>query len=181
MDVHALGFPHFAALALCAASAATDARSGRIYNALTIPAAAAGVVYAAARGGEGALAASVTGLLFGVVPFAVAAWRGWIGGGDVKLFGAIGALAGPLFLIDCLFVAFVLAAAWGLAEVVRHAGGFHPAEIAASVWRRLSARPAQPNESLAPDSLLDRPVRMGVFVLAGAVAAALRVAATATT
>jgi len=176
MDVHALGFQHAAVMIACAAGAVTDLRSGRIYNVITLPAMAAGLAWALLRGGEGAVAASVTGLALGLIPFGLAAWRGWIGGGDVKLFGAIGALAGPFFLFDCLFVAFLLAAAYALVLVVRGARGIGPRALAGAVWRRLTS----PRTPAGDGGLLERPVRMGVFILAGAVVAALRVAATAT-
>jgi prepilin peptidase CpaA len=83
--------------AICVGSAAcvTDLRSRRIPNVLTFGAAAGAVVFhTVAPGGEGFLSATA-GWLVGVavmfLPFAL----GGLGGGDVKLLGALGAWLGP--------------------------------------------------------------------------------------
>lgn len=98
-------------------AAATDSRTGRIPNGLTMPAAALGIGMHLVMGGLAAAAASVVGVLVAaVVPailYRVSQGRA-IGGGDVKLFAALGAWLGPSLSIEIEFGAFVLLAAFAL-------------------------------------------------------------------
>ena len=77
----------------------TDLRARRISNRLTYPAAALGLAVHAATGGWGGLSASALGLLLGLAIFLVPFLLGGMGGGDVKLLAAIGALQGPQFVL----------------------------------------------------------------------------------
>ena len=86
----------YVAVGIAAVGCAFDIRTRRIPNALTFGAAAAGFGYHTVTGGLGALGGSVAGWLVGVLMFIVPfALRG-MGGGDVKLLGALGAWVGPL-------------------------------------------------------------------------------------
>jgi prepilin peptidase CpaA len=86
---------YVAALAVALIACVTDLRSRRIPNVLTFGAAAAGVVFhIVAPGGEGATTA-VLGWLLGIAIFFVPFALGGLGGGDVKLLGALGAWLGP--------------------------------------------------------------------------------------
>ena len=91
-------------LGICVAASITDVRTHRIPNKLTGLAILAGLSFwliaglVAGRGlfgSDGTMAgtfgASFIGLLCGLVPFAVLVMMGGIGGGDMKLMGAIGA------------------------------------------------------------------------------------------
>jgi prepilin peptidase CpaA len=82
-------------LALVVLAIVTDVRAGRIPNAVTAPAALAGFalngLYFGARGLCDSAAGLVVVVALLVAPFAL----GGIGGGDVKLMGAVGALLGP--------------------------------------------------------------------------------------
>lgn len=104
--------------ALVSASAAwTDYRFGRIPNRLTISALAAGLILNGAMGGVRGAITSALGLVAGfVVPgvlYKVSSGKA-IGGGDVKLFAALGALLGPMLVIETQFGAFVLIAVFAL-------------------------------------------------------------------
>lgn len=116
---------YVAALAVALIACITDLRSRRIPNALTFSAAGAGLAFHTfAPGGEGATTA-LFGCLLGVavffIPFAL---RG-LGGGDVKLLGALGAWLGPAGII---WAALYTGVAGGVLAIV--------AAVASGYWRR---------------------------------------------
>ncbi|MFK7788275.1 MAG: prepilin peptidase [Phycisphaeraceae bacterium] len=95
---------YIAIVCVCIAASVTDLRTGRIPNKLTASAMLAGLVFwlivgLAAGDGlvgmkgsvSGTLTASFLGLLCGLIPFAMLTMLGGLGGGDMKLMGAIGA------------------------------------------------------------------------------------------
>jgi prepilin peptidase CpaA len=92
-----------------------DLRAWRIPNAVTFPAALAGIVYHAAVGGVSGLQMSSLGLLVGLgilfIPFVL----GGMGGGDVKLLAALGAWLGPKGI---LFAALYSGLAGGVLALV---------------------------------------------------------------
>jgi prepilin peptidase CpaA len=83
-------------LVLAAIACACDLRTHRIPRVLTLGGALAGVAFHVASGGWPGATASVAGWVVGIailfVPFAL----GGLGGGDVKLLGALGAWLGPM-------------------------------------------------------------------------------------
>lgn len=87
----------------------TDIRSRKIYNSITVPAMALGLLLMGLTHGWQGLLSSSEGLLLGIgllfIPFAI----GGIGAGDVKLLGAVGALKGMTFV----FTSFLYGAAIG--------------------------------------------------------------------
>ena len=123
-------------LAVCLAAAVIDLWRGTIPNALTYPALVAapilhfGLAWAQERGFAAALTAvglSLAGLLLcSAVPLFMW-WKGALGGGDVKLFGAMGALLGPSVGFEAELYVFLLAAL------------IAPAKLAydGSLWRSL--------------------------------------------
>jgi prepilin peptidase CpaA len=109
------------------AAAVCDLRRGKIYNALTYPAILIGLAFgalggwAAARGWSGAwdgLANHLGGFGFGFGVLFVAYILGGMGGGDVKLTGAVGAFLGWPGALYALFYSFILGAAIGVILVV---------------------------------------------------------------
>jgi len=106
------------AIALTAIAAIWDYRTGNIPNWLTVGGLVAGVVGHLVYGWvvvsfkagvyEGAF--SVAGVLFCSLAPAVMFWKGGMGGGDLKLFAAIGALCHPLLGIEIQMYALVVAA-----------------------------------------------------------------------
>src|SRR2546425_5723894 len=79
-------------VAICMAS---DLRTRRIPNAITGPAILAGAAFNVLYGGRAGLAASVAGLGIAIGVLLAQFAAGGIGGGDVKMMGAVGALLGP--------------------------------------------------------------------------------------
>jgi len=105
-------------------AAVTDIRSGRIYNKVTYPAFAAGLLGHALVGGltGGEYGLGLLGALAGAAIGAVLlpAWlAGGIGGGDAKLMIAVGALAGWSFTLSAIFWGFAVAAIMALAVMLR--------------------------------------------------------------
>ena len=72
----------------------TDLLWGKIYNVLTYPAIAAGLVFAILAGGWTGLGLALAGLLVAAFPFLLSFLYGGGGGGDVKIMAAMGALMG---------------------------------------------------------------------------------------
>jgi Flp pilus assembly protein protease CpaA len=127
------------ALCISAVAAYTDLRWGLIPNWLTLGGALAGALGQLAHGwqlggwraGLSALGASLAGGVLCALAPAVLFSRGGLGGGDVKLFAALGVCCHPLLGIEAQLYAFVLAAGFvpiqllrqrRLREAVRRAG-----------------------------------------------------------
>jgi prepilin peptidase CpaA len=91
-----------------AISVATDLREGRVFDRVTLPCMAAGVLLNTLFAGLAGSAASAAGIMAAVglaLAVTLLAGRG-LGGGDVKLLAAIGALKGPEFALwTCAFAA----------------------------------------------------------------------------
>jgi len=107
-------------VAVSVAAAVIDARSGRIPNWLSLPAAVFGLVVHGAGYGATALGFSFLGLIVtGFVPWAL--YQGSqgqaIGGGDVKLAAAVGALCGPAQGLEIEFAALLALAFLALVRV----------------------------------------------------------------
>ena len=109
-------------------AAVCDLSRGKVFNWLTYPAVAVGLGLAALRGAaEGnawdGLTDGLLGFGFGFGVLFVAYLLGGMGGGDVKLMGAVGALVGWNGLADyaalhAMFYSFLSAAAIGLVLMI---------------------------------------------------------------
>lgn len=95
----------YGVMAICAAS---DLATGKIYNHVTYPAACLGLVLALVSGGWTELGSHACGLAVGFVPFFVLFLVGGMGGGDVKLMGAAGAIMGFPSIVGGLFHAILV-------------------------------------------------------------------------
>jgi prepilin peptidase CpaA len=122
------------ALSVAAIACLWDLRCRRIPNTLTLGAAAAAIGFHAIVGGIDGGLTSVGGWLVGVallfLPFAL----GGMGGGDVKLLGALGAWVGPA---DAVWLALYTGIAGGvLAIVIAAVRGYLPA-AGRNIWALL--------------------------------------------
>lgn len=114
------------ALLVTAVAAGTDLRTGHIPNWLTggafALALAVHAVAAGARGGAAgaavAVAWSLAGALACVAPLALLFVKGALGGGDIKLFAALGALVHPMHGLEIEVHAFVVAAVLAVGQIV---------------------------------------------------------------
>ena len=96
-----------AIFALLSASAFYELKENRIPNAITLPAVGLGFLLGYAPGGI-TLGASVGGFLIGFFFLFVFYMFGGMGGGDVKLMGAIGALLGhPGIYVTIVYTAVI--------------------------------------------------------------------------
>lgn len=117
--------PYASMLAVVAAAAVVDLRTGRVYNALTYPAILGGLLFWAVAGqaaglGWGPLQGSVVATLAGGVPMAVLVVIGGLGGGDMKLLAAVGAISGSWQVVAATALyALVVAAVLAVVVMVR--------------------------------------------------------------
>lgn len=167
-------------LLFTAAAAWTDLRTGHIPNALTASALAfAFVAYAAvgyARSGPtGALAAvgwSLAGAVLCVAPVVFLFARGALGGGDLKLFAALGALLHPMQGLEVEVYAFVVAATVAVGRIVYRGALFgtllRSAKLLAHALGRRTGT-AEAGGALPPH--LAGWIRLGPSILAGVVIA----------
>ena len=94
--------PETLQLALAAvviAAAVSDLKRGRIPNWITVPGATLGLALQSYHGGLQGAIFSLAGAAMGLGIFMVLYLAGGMGAGDVKLFGAVGALVGPQALV----------------------------------------------------------------------------------
>ncbi len=109
-----VAWPALCALVIACIAAFTDLRSRMIPNWLTFPAFSAGFVLHASLGGfQGALFAMLAALLC-FAPAYFLFVRGALGGGDVKLFSALGVWLGVRDGLELELTAFIVVAAFAL-------------------------------------------------------------------
>lgn len=161
------------AVVVSAVGAVIDARSGRIPNALTLPALAGGLLLNTAFHGTYGAVASIAGVVLagGIPAILHRITRGAaIGGGDVKLFAALGALLGPTVGLQLELLAFGLLAVFAL---VRLAFLGHLLVVLANVLRLVVA-PLLPRgwrKPVAQEALTE--MRMGPAIAAATFSVAL--------
>ena len=109
-----IAFTWAIAILLCTAAALTDLRSGSIPNYLTLPGICLGLALGFFnREVNGRILALVGALVTALVPLLLFRFRA-MGGGDVKLFAAIGALVGAGTGLEIQMAAFAIGALQGM-------------------------------------------------------------------
>jgi len=102
-------------LAIALVASVSDLRTGLIPNWLTFPALLIALLVETAYGGMRGFVGALLGIVVcGLVPL-VFHRLGAMGGGDVKLFAALGALGGPSMGLEVELLALSCAFFWGLA------------------------------------------------------------------
>ena len=168
---------------LCAAAVAraTDIRSRRIPNVLTLPLLVAGLIEATvARGGLHGLLDALAGCVIVGVPFVLLFLFAGGGGGDAKLMGAIGAWVGVSQGVIVVVAVTACGAVIGLAfaalrrqlvPVLRNMR-----MIGQGVWCAVAARKAPGDvQALMPDAAVMLKMPYGIAICAGLCAAATKV------
>jgi prepilin peptidase CpaA len=106
-------------LAMVAAAAVIDLKAGTVPNWLTYPSVVLGLAVWGIVAGWPGFGSSAAGLAVGFVPLFVFYRMGaGLGGGDVKLMGAVGALRGWPFILAAMFYSFIVAAVVGVALMI---------------------------------------------------------------
>jgi prepilin peptidase CpaA len=156
---------------LTCVAAFTDARGGVIPNWLTLPTLAAAPLAHALLSGPGALAWSLAGAVASAAVPSALFVRGAMGGGDVKLFAAAGALIGAHGGLELQVVTYGLAALGATVRLVclKQLGAVLRRVLALLVR---SARPAKGGCGAQVDTTLD--VRLGIAAFAACLVLALR-------
>lgn len=101
------------AVGMCGMAAWSDHRTGTIPNRLTVAGMVAGLVLGTIGGGLFGLGLSLAGGFAAALVPLILFKTGAMGGGDVKLFFALGALLGPGPALECEMGAFLIGAVQG--------------------------------------------------------------------
>jgi prepilin peptidase CpaA len=105
---------------LAVACAITDLWKERIYNVVTLPAMFVGLAVQVGLHGVPGLWIALGGFAVGFFPAFVLFALGGMGGGDVKLLGAVGALAGAVPATETLILAFLFGGLFALGKLAWH-------------------------------------------------------------
>ena len=164
---------HAAVLVLACIAAFTDVRRGEIPNWLTLPVRVSGpIVHGMLGGGDGRLGSLVGVLVCSIVPLIIF-YREGMAGGDVKLFAAIGALAGGLdggveLGLSAQFLSLVAASIYAVGQLAWNG------RLLASLGNALfiGLNPVLPRRwrRTIPRELMHR-IRLGAAILLGTVIA----------
>ena len=172
----------YSALAILLVGAGvTDALRGKIYNALTYPAVALGLIehtlFGGLPGGAGhlGLAGSAMGLAVGFLPMFLLWMAGGVGDGDAKLMAGVGALGGWRFALATMFYGLIAAFVMAIVVMIRHRVVKRTlARLWRFVWLSLAMR-----KSPLPTTADSPKVPLGLAFSIGAAAALLEVLAAA--
>lgn len=153
---------HYLLLFIGLTSCVTDLIKHKIYNVFTYPSIVAGLVFNGPF--EGRLA--IVGLLVVLLPFGIAYMKGMIGGGDVKLFAAIGAIGGFPYIMHFLFSTFLFAVLYALILIVWKKGAIK--QLALHMLGRFRKNnDIKQDKDENPPVVLKYQIPLGVFSLIG--------------
>jgi prepilin peptidase CpaA len=161
-------FIPIAMIVVAAAAAVTDARTGLIPNWLTLPPLCAALLIHFLVSGAGGLLFSLAGALAcGIMPYLLFR-TGSMGGGDVKLLAAIGALAGAQVGLEVEVLGMLFAALYALVLLLFR-GGLGRTLVSSLVLVVNVFLPASRRRQIPTTEMM--PLRLGVPFLFGTLAA----------
>ena len=157
-----------AMITVAATAAATDARTGLIPNWLTLPPLlAAPLLYLMLRGAGGLTFSLAGALACGLVPYLLFR-SGSMGGGDVKLLAALGAIGGPELGLELELMGLTVAAAYAI--VLLAVRGQLGKTLLSSLFLAINIfLPARMRRPMPTTEMM--PMRLGVPLFVGTVAA----------
>jgi prepilin peptidase CpaA len=165
------------ALVAAAVAAVFDVRTGKIPDLLTLGALSVGILARVVMGPQPSWLAATQAGLYGIIGAAVCAApsyllfrSGALGGGDVKLQAALGALSGPLLGLQAQFYAFVVLTIFVAARLTYRGKLWSTLVIAGKALPR-PFEPATRQRPLAHE--LTQTVRCGPAIFCGLLLAAL--------
>lgn len=120
--------PNTLTIALLATATASDLRSRRIPNRLTVPAALLGLALQTMLAGPLGAQQAALGWLAGFGLLAIPCLLGWMGGGDVKLLAAVGAFQDPALAFSAGLYGTLAGGLLSLAVLLRRRGAGAPGE-----------------------------------------------------
>ncbi len=99
-------------------SLTADLITHKIYNCVTFPAVAVGLLVNILNHGVSGLTSSMLGFAIGFCVFAIVFAFGGVGGGDVKLMAAVGAIGGYPFILNACFYGILTGGIMAIAVMV---------------------------------------------------------------
>lgn len=159
--------PAVVLLVVAVTCAVTDLWKGKIYNAVTYPAIALGFVLGAAHAGWPGMLNALGGFAVGFFPAFIMFALGGMAGGDVKLLGAIGTIAGAIAATETLILAFLVGGLLSIGKLVWHG------QLFSSLWRTVRVIVGTFWPGLAPVKQPDeerRTIRFGFAICVALVA-----------
>jgi prepilin peptidase CpaA len=126
-------------LSAALAAAITDVWKFKVYNALTLPLLASGLLFHFATEGLAGLSVSMIGMLCGFGVLVMFYLLGGYGGGDVKLLAGIGAWLGPQQTLYIFIASSLVAGAYALGLVLLYGRLGEIWKRWKVVWYRLTA------------------------------------------
>jgi len=107
-------------------AAATDISRLKIYNLLTLPLIATGLIYNSVVDGTAGIGSSLAGLFVAGGILLLPYLLGGMGAGDVKLMAGVGAWLGMPLALYVLAASLMVAGVYAAIVVIRNAGGVRP-------------------------------------------------------
>ncbi len=156
-----------AVVVLAAIAVYTDVRWGKIFNAVTVPFAVLGLVLNTVDNGWAGLGSSLAGIGVGFGLWLISCFLGRVlGGGDIKLLMAFGALQGPGFLLWALAYGAIIGGVLAIAVAVRRGIMMRTVKsLGASLYLRAAAAVPMQIEDSAGDARLPYAIALGAGAL----------------
>lgn len=146
--------------------AATDLAKKKVYNQITYPAIVLGFALQLYLYGLAGFLSALAGFAIGFFPAFLLLVLGGMGGGDVKLMGAIGAIAGGVAATEALLLGVLFGAIIGFGQLAWHGVLFRSLARQAKMIVGLVVPSLRPKGPIPPE--LKHELRFGVALAMGA-------------